>query len=291
MAGDPVRDLLGQRRLGVGVVRGAEDGDEQLDRDPLAGGRVDDARLLAGVVDEELLAGVVDLAHRQAAPAEPAAVDLAELGVAVPVGVLLEVLEVEQLQGDAGLAALGVQGGAVRPRPAAAPGHRAAARTAAPPGRRRSGPRPGPSPARRPGRAATVVPTAPLTDAEALGDRPVAAAQGPLLAQNLAGVSHGQSLGGHSSPFGWMAPSDRPAPLRSGHPPPGGCTGGVITMTDPGGHDADPGDHDRPIRVITMLRSTCSRWAETRTSPETRGYPRWCGRRLDGFPRLPRGAP
>jgi alkanesulfonate monooxygenase SsuD/methylene tetrahydromethanopterin reductase-like flavin-dependent oxidoreductase (luciferase family) len=62
VAGDPVLDLLGQGRLGVGVVRGAEDGDEQLDRDPLARGRVDEARLLARVIDEELLAGVVDLA-------------------------------------------------------------------------------------------------------------------------------------------------------------------------------------------------------------------------------------
>ena len=54
----------------------------------------------------------MDLAHRQAAPLQPA-VELAELGVAVAVGVLLEVLEVEQPQGDAGLAPLGVQVGAV----------------------------------------------------------------------------------------------------------------------------------------------------------------------------------
>jgi hypothetical protein len=36
-------------------------------------------------------------------------------------------------------------------------------------------------------------------------------------------------------------------------------------MTDAGGHDADVGDHNRPIWVTTMLRSTCPRWAETRT--------------------------
>jgi hypothetical protein len=29
----------------------------------------------------------------------------------------------------------------------------------------------------------------------------------------------------------------------------------VITMTDLGDHDTDPGDHDRPIPVITMRRS------------------------------------
>src|SRR6185436_4582825 len=117
MARDPVRDLLGARGLGVGVVRRAEDGDEQLDGDPLAGGWVDETRLLASVVDEELLAGMVDLAQGQAAAAEPATIEFAELGVAVPVRVLLEVLEVKQLQGDAGLAALGVQDGAVRFRP------------------------------------------------------------------------------------------------------------------------------------------------------------------------------
>jgi hypothetical protein len=37
-----------------------------------------------------------------------------------------------------------------------------------------------------------------------------------------------------------------------------------VGQRDAGGHDADVGDHDRPIWVTTMLRSTCSRWAETR---------------------------
>jgi len=36
-------------------------------------------------------------------------------------------------------------------------------------------------------------------------------------------------------------------------------------MTDLPDHDPDPGDHDRPIFVITMDRSWRSRWAETRT--------------------------
>jgi hypothetical protein len=36
MARDPVGDLLGARRFGVGVVRGAQRGDEELDRDDLA---------------------------------------------------------------------------------------------------------------------------------------------------------------------------------------------------------------------------------------------------------------
>ena len=63
VARDPVRHLLGAGGLGVGVVRGAEDGDEQLDRDDLARGGVEDGGLLAGVVDEALLAALMDLAH------------------------------------------------------------------------------------------------------------------------------------------------------------------------------------------------------------------------------------
>jgi hypothetical protein len=39
----------------------------------------------------------------------------------------------------------------------------------------------------------------------------------------------------------------------------------VITMTDLGDHEADPGDHDGPIWVITMLRSARSRWSGART--------------------------
>jgi hypothetical protein len=54
-------------------------------------------------------------ASLSACPAvEPAAVDLAELGVAVTVRMLLEIFQMEQLEGDAGLAPLGVQVGAVR---------------------------------------------------------------------------------------------------------------------------------------------------------------------------------
>src|SRR5712691_755191 len=100
VARDPIRDLLGARRFGVGVVRGAQHGDEQFDLDHLAGGRVDDLRFLPGVVDEQLRAGAMDLAHREPPALEPAAVDLAELGVAVAVRMLLEIFEMEQLKRD-----------------------------------------------------------------------------------------------------------------------------------------------------------------------------------------------
>jgi hypothetical protein len=75
VAGDPVGDLLGPRRLGVGVVGGAERGDEQVRLDDLTGGRIEEARPLAGVVDEALVAGAMDLPHRQASALQPAAVD------------------------------------------------------------------------------------------------------------------------------------------------------------------------------------------------------------------------
>ena len=97
VAGDPVRALLRPRRLGVGVVRRAEHGDEQLDLDDLAAVGVDQAGPLARVVDEELIAGQVLLPHRQVALAQPRPVVLAELAVAVPVGVLLQVLDISRL--------------------------------------------------------------------------------------------------------------------------------------------------------------------------------------------------
>ncbi|HEX3474668.1 MAG TPA: hypothetical protein VHT91_06475 [Kofleriaceae bacterium] len=52
VARDPVRRLLGRRRLGVRVVRCAHHRDEQLDLDAVTGRAIDDRQLVAGVVDE-----------------------------------------------------------------------------------------------------------------------------------------------------------------------------------------------------------------------------------------------
>ena len=189
MAREPIRDLLGAGRFGVGVVRGAEDGDEELDLDQLAGGGLDEPGLLAGVVDEALVASVVDLAHRQAPPLEPAPVDLAELGVAVAVRMLLEILQVQQLEGDAGLVPFGVQDRAV--------GHGPMVR-----GRRR---RPVQAGLQRlvaerldlrpvePGGAGSSLDAGdgPQAGPQVLGHLPVAPAQGPLLSQDLADLPHG----------------------------------------------------------------------------------------------------
>jgi hypothetical protein len=229
VARDPVRDLLGARRFRVGVVRGPQHGDEELDVDHLAGGRVDDRRLLAGVVYEALLAGAMDLAHREAPALEPPTVDVAELGVPVAVRMLLEIFQMEQLEGDARLAPLGVQGGAVgdgamaggwRRRPIhpglqglVAEGLDLAPREAGPAG------------------AQDGSADGAATDPQALRHLPVGAPEAPLLSQDLPCLAHGQSLGGHPSPFrGRAAPADGPASLCFGQRP----------------------DHDAPIPVITM---------------------------------------
>jgi hypothetical protein len=79
----------------------------------------------------------------------------------------------------------------------------------------------------------------PTADPQAPGHLAVTPAQDPFLAKDLSGMSHGQSLGGHSPLSGTNGSVRRPASLGSGHPPRRGCpTGG--------------GDHDAPIRVITM---------------------------------------
>ena len=80
---DPVPQLLGRGRLGVGEAAGAEHGDEQLDRPQFTRAPVDQRRPLAREVDEGLLAGAVHLPHRRPQAPRPLPVDLAELRVAV----------------------------------------------------------------------------------------------------------------------------------------------------------------------------------------------------------------
>jgi hypothetical protein len=204
VAGDPVGHLLGPGCLGGGVVRGAQDGDEELDREHLAGGGIDELRLLAGVVDETLLAGAVELTHGQAPALEPATVDLAELGVPVPVRMLLEVLEVEQLQGHAGLPPLGMQVGAVGPGPltlagdlgpAVEPGLQGLVGQALDLGPVQPG---GPGPEHRGAHG-------PITDPETAGHLPVTPAQGPTSAVGSRGCVAWTVARSPSLPFpgGW----------------------------------------------------------------------------------------
>ncbi len=78
MAGDPVGQLLGPGRLDVGVVRRAQNGNEDLGLLDLASSTVRHGHRLAGVVDEQLLSRRVGLAHRQRQPLAPAPVVVAE---------------------------------------------------------------------------------------------------------------------------------------------------------------------------------------------------------------------
>jgi len=57
-------------------------------------------------------------------------------------------------------------------------------------------------------------------------------------------------------PFWEAGASTVQRPYALGHPPRGGCpTGRVVTRTDLRDHEADLGDHHRPICVIAMHRS------------------------------------
>ena len=89
---DPVRQALAQARFGVGVVRGAEHGDENLRRAHLASEPIDHLHGVAGIIDEQLLAGDMDLAQGRLEAARPFLVAIAEPRIAEAVGVRVAVL-------------------------------------------------------------------------------------------------------------------------------------------------------------------------------------------------------
>lgn len=91
--------------------------DEQLDFGHLAGCTVNEVRLLSGVIDEQLVASEVVLPHHEPATLLERAVAVAEGGVLISGGVLLEVLQVEQLERHARSRALAMDPGTVRLRP------------------------------------------------------------------------------------------------------------------------------------------------------------------------------
>jgi hypothetical protein len=141
----------------------------------------------------------MDLAHGEPAALEPAAIELAELRVAVPIRMLLEIFEMEQLEGDAGLAPLGMQVGAVGDgammrRQRRGPVHAGLQRLVA----ERVGL--GPIEPGRPGAQDRGADGA-AADPQARRHLPVGAPEVPLLSQDLPCLAHGQSLGGHPPPF------------------------------------------------------------------------------------------
>ena len=84
---DPVGGGLARCGTGVGAVRCAQCGHEDLGLRDLARGGVDDGNGGAGVVDEQLLPGDVDLSHRACLGLGELAVLDAKAGVLVGQGV------------------------------------------------------------------------------------------------------------------------------------------------------------------------------------------------------------
>ncbi|MGY3463246.1 hypothetical protein ACVW0I_000117 [Bradyrhizobium sp. LM6.11] len=98
--GDPVRQALAEAGFGIGVVRGAEHGDEDLHAAHLAAEPVNHLHGMAGIVDEQLLAGDMDLAQGRLEAAGPLLVAFAEPRIAEAVGVCVAILLPQQHQRD-----------------------------------------------------------------------------------------------------------------------------------------------------------------------------------------------
>ncbi len=98
---DPVRQRLRPGRFGVGVVGGAQHRDEDLGVAYLAGDPIDDADLLARVVDEHLVAGHVVLAHHRGQPPLELPIKIAKARVAIAIRIGLAVLLPQHHQVDA----------------------------------------------------------------------------------------------------------------------------------------------------------------------------------------------
>ena len=99
---NPVRQRLREARLRVGVIRGAQHGDEDLGYAQLAAARIDDRHRVAAIVEKQLLAGAVHLTHRAFERLAKLPVVEAELAVAVgATGVRGVILLPQQRKGDA----------------------------------------------------------------------------------------------------------------------------------------------------------------------------------------------
>ena len=84
--GDPVRQGLAPRRLGVDEARSTENGDEDFRALCFSGRPVDHLHRVTGKVDEQPVACRVHLTQRRFQPPHPGAIQIAEPRVAEPVG-------------------------------------------------------------------------------------------------------------------------------------------------------------------------------------------------------------
>jgi hypothetical protein len=101
MAADPVGQGLAPGRLAVGVVGGAEHGDEDGGLADFTAHRVDDGHGRPRVVDEQFLARGMGLAQAHRKPPNPLPVVIAETAVAVAVRMLRLVFLPEEVERDA----------------------------------------------------------------------------------------------------------------------------------------------------------------------------------------------
>jgi hypothetical protein len=288
----PVRHALGLDGAAGRHARRAEHRDEQLDLAHLAGHAVDDRRTLAREVDEHALAGLVRLPHRQPPFALPRAVAIAERGVLHPLGVCFEILEVQQLERDAGPERLAADARRIRLRERAAWVRPPLAveqalefavgelfddrpREACLGGSRRG-----------------LVDYA-GADTDARGRLSHGALRAPAQSKNLSGLVHEESLRshrGHSDPVRRWA-KRRPNDAHSG----GDSIRRTTELEDQRStrpRRADLGVHDGPISVSTMRRSRCPRWADlgvhdAAISVSTMSRYAQCRLLLRCFPRAP----
>ena len=155
---------------------------------------------MTGIVDEELVAVEVGLPHHRAARLDPLAVVRAEGGATQTVGILPQVLLMQQLEGDAFSAQLQMQPGPVGLGPRSS--HRGRRRI-----KQRFELRVGQGLDRGPVKARAACPLQSRGDgavagAQRVADGTVTEVKNPFVAKNLASVSHAKSLGRQRDSFG-----------------------------------------------------------------------------------------
>ena len=200
MRRDPVWQLLAPGRLGIGQAGGAEHGDKNLYRDSLAGAGIDHRAGAAGEIDKQFLAGDMDLAHCRLQPAGPGSIQIAEPGIAEPIGGAGAVLFPQQRQRHVGAAQLMMHPGPI--------GHRTLIGRG-PAGRRKQqrfeprvieifGQRPSDPGGARP---AQIPADRALAQPQAAGHRPLRQFRGITQSQDITDLAHRQSLGWHLVPL------------------------------------------------------------------------------------------
>ena len=111
---DPIEQLLALLGLGVGVVAGAQDADEDLGLEDLGSMWVGDRDCLVGIIDKDLLTIFVEKTHRRLQALGPCLMQSTELAVAVTIRVGFAILDPQQPQGYTLFVQLGVNEGPVR---------------------------------------------------------------------------------------------------------------------------------------------------------------------------------